>query len=102
MNIVYLLLGSNLSDRMSLLEQARKEIQDKIGRITAQSSIYESEPWGFYAEQTFLNQVLRIETESDPAGLLKKILKIETALGRKRDGVQRYSSRLIDIDILFF
>jgi 2-amino-4-hydroxy-6-hydroxymethyldihydropteridine diphosphokinase len=102
MNIVYLLLGSNLDDRSALLEQARKEISGKIGRITRASSIYESEPWGFHVNQAFLNQVITVETEFPPAAILNKIMEIETALGRIRDTAMRYTSRLIDIDILFY
>jgi 2-amino-4-hydroxy-6-hydroxymethyldihydropteridine diphosphokinase len=102
MNVVYLLLGSNLDDRSAMLDQARKEISFKVGRITRESSIYESEPWGFLADQPFLNQVIRIETAFDPSFILNEILKIEIKLGRVREGDQRYNSRLIDIDILFF
>jgi len=102
MNVVYLLLGSNLDDRSALLEKARQEISSKIGRITRQSSVYESEPWGFHADKAFLNQVIRIESELDPSRILRQILAIETMLGRTRNLGQRYSSRLIDIDILFY
>jgi 2-amino-4-hydroxy-6-hydroxymethyldihydropteridine diphosphokinase len=102
MNVVYLLLGSNLDDRSAMLDKARREISSKIGTITRESSIYESEPWGFLADQPFLNQVIRIETALTPALILSEILKIEIKLGRKREGNQRYNSRLIDIDILFF
>jgi len=102
MNVVYLLLGSNLNDRSALLQRARKDISLKIGRITSESSIYESEPWGFHAGQRFLNQVIRIETEFIPLRVLDEILKIETDLGRKRNAIEGYSSRTIDIDILFF
>jgi 2-amino-4-hydroxy-6-hydroxymethyldihydropteridine diphosphokinase len=102
MNVVYLLLGSNLDDRSALLEKARQEISTKIGRITRQSSVYESEPWGFHADQAFLNQVIRIESALSPSYILRQILAIETVLGRKRPADQRFSSRLIDIDILFY
>jgi len=102
MNVVYLLLGSNLDDRSAMLDQARKEISFKIGHITRESSIYESEPWGFLADHPFLNQVIRIETVFTPSVILSEILNIEIKLGRKREGNQRYNSRLIDIDILFY
>jgi 2-amino-4-hydroxy-6-hydroxymethyldihydropteridine diphosphokinase len=102
MNVVYLLLGSNLNDRSASLSLARKKISSKIGKITRESSIYESEPWGFQAELRFLNQVIRIETDLKPEPVLDKILRIETELGRKREISQGYVSRLIDIDILFF
>jgi 2-amino-4-hydroxy-6-hydroxymethyldihydropteridine diphosphokinase len=102
MNNVYLLLGSNLDDRSAMLQQACKEISSRIGLISRKSSIYESKPWGFNSRNSFLNQVIRIESELNPAGILREILHIELYLGRKRDQSKRYSSRKIDIDILFF
>jgi 2-amino-4-hydroxy-6-hydroxymethyldihydropteridine diphosphokinase len=102
MNLVYLLLGSNLNDRSSKLQRAREEIASIIGKITKESSIYESEPWGFQSEHMFLNQVIRIDTEFKPKEVLNKILNIEKKLGRKRTVGVGYHSRLIDIDILFY
>ena len=102
MNVVYLLLGSNLNDRTAMLERARQDISSRTGKITLASSIYESEPWGFQSEQRFLNQVIRIETDNSPLEILDEILKIEIEMGRKRDVNEKYASRTIDIDILFF
>ena len=102
MNVVYLLLGSNLYDRALSLSSAKNEISNEIGAITDESSIYESEPWGFISEDRFLNQVIRIETRKNPVQVLNEILRIETKLGRKRDTAKGYSSRILDIDILFF
>jgi 2-amino-4-hydroxy-6-hydroxymethyldihydropteridine diphosphokinase len=102
MNFAYLLLGSNLDDRSALLQRAKEEISSAIGKITLESSVYESEPWGFQSDHRFLNQVVRIETEFRPGRLLSEILKIENNLGRRRSNDQGYASRLIDIDILFF
>lgn len=102
MNIVYLLLGSNLDDRSALLKLARENIAGRIGKIIEESSIYESEAWGFNSSQRFLNQVIRIETAWSPVNLLGELLKIENDLGRIRNQAGQYASRLIDIDILFF
>lgn len=102
MNVVYLLLGSNLSDRFGMLQQARREISARLGTITLESSVYESEAWGFISEQFFLNQVIRIETDFSPLMILEEILKIELEMGRTREEKKGYSSRIIDIDILFF
>jgi 2-amino-4-hydroxy-6-hydroxymethyldihydropteridine diphosphokinase len=102
MNFAYLLLGSNLDDRSASLQRAKEEISSGIGKITRQSSVYESEPWGFHSEQRFLNQVIRIETTFRPSRILEEILTIETKLGRYRTDDQFYTSRSIDIDILFY
>ena len=44
---------------------------------------------------------MKIETNLTPSEVLEQTLKIESFLGRIR-GEERYSSRLIDIDILLF
>lgn len=102
MNIVYLLLGSNLDNRLASLQGARDAISESIGKIRKESAIYESEPWGFSAENQFLNQVIKVETIYSPLQLMELIRKIEIQLGRIRNPLADYVSRTIDIDILFF
>lgn len=101
MNKVYLLIGGNLNDRFKLLEIANKKISEKIGPVLKVSSVYETAPWGFEAEQNFLNQVLVVSTELSPRVLLSKCLDIESEMGRVRVPGQ-YASRTMDVDILFF
>ena len=101
MNQIYLLTGGNLGDRYSLLERAKKIIVEKIGEIIKESSIYETMPWGFNSEQNFLNQVFNVSTDLSPKEILNKCFEIEKELGRVRQSEQ-YSSRTIDIDILFY
>lgn len=101
MNKIYLGLGSNLGNREHNIKEAYARIEAHIGNIVKSSSMYETEPWGFSAEESFLNTVTEVETKLTPSGLLDAILMIETLLGRIREDVQ-YSSRVIDIDILFY
>lgn len=101
MKTVYLGIGTNLGEREENLRQAITLIGEHIGDITRVSSVYETEPWGFKSETTFLNLVVIAETELTPSGLLGRILMIEAMMGRLREGVG-YKSRVIDIDILFF
>ena len=100
---VLLLLGSNLGNRELLVNQACSMIEERCGKIVAKSRLYESEPWGFDAEQWFLNQVIRIDTSLSPDELMKTLLAIECEMGRDRtvphDG---YVSRPMDLDILYF
>jgi len=98
---VYFSTGSNQGDRLNSLVQAAKLIDSLIGKVIQFSPVVESEPWGFEAETTFYNQVLVVETQQTPQQVLKQVLEIETKLGRKRSG-KEYSSRIIDIDILFY
>ena len=100
MNIVYLLLGANIGNPNKQLDDAKIEIEDRIGKITSSSSIYESEAWGVENQPVFLNQVIQVETELSANKVLNDILKIELLLGRIRG--QRWGSRIIDIDILYY
>lgn len=98
---VFLLLGSNLGNRLALLSQAKKQLQVYVGKIKEHSSLYESAPWGFTAEHFFLNQVVVVETVLSPEVVLETILFIEKSMGRERNELG-YASRGIDIDILFY
>ena len=97
---VFLLLGSNLGDRLQVLAAAREAIAELAGSMTNQSAIYETEPWGITDQPTFLNQVIEISTSLLPEDLLRIILNIEHDLGRVR--YERWGARVIDIDILYF
>lgn len=94
-----LLLGSNLGDRMQILESAAQSIEKEIGSILKSSSIHETEPWGFDSQDLFLNQAVLVQTDLDPFEILDKIHRIESKLGRIRQKEQ-WVSRVIDIDIL--
>ena len=99
----FILLGSNLGERESLLNKAIMMIGESCGDVVACSKIYETEPWGFVAENNFLNQVVMVETELEPHALLKELLSIEAVLGRQRDeNVKGYVSRPMDLDILYY
>ncbi|WP_313261170.1 2-amino-4-hydroxy-6-hydroxymethyldihydropteridine diphosphokinase [Sphingobacterium sp.] len=100
MNKVYLLLGANIGNPNKQLEDAKVEIEDRIGKITRQSKFYESEAWGVENQPVFLNQVILLETDFSANKVLNEILKIEILLGRIRG--QRWGSRIIDIDILYY
>lgn len=100
MNKVILLLGGNIGDRSKYIGDSISDIS-KLGNISARSSIYESEAWGFESENNFLNQAIELETIIGALDLLKELQKIENNLGRKRHG-NVYTSRKIDIDILFY
>lgn len=98
---VYLGIGTNLGNREQNLNEALRLVSEHIGSIKTVSSFYETEPWGFTSENDFLNIALEVSTNLKPSGLLGRILMIEAQMGRLREGWQ-YSSRLIDIDILFY
>ncbi len=97
---VFLLLGSNLGNRELQLKQAITNIEKQIGTITKSSSVYQTAAWGKTDVPSYLNQVIQLETTLPASILLDKILNIELELGRVRE--EKWGSRIIDIDILFY
>ena len=109
MKEVFLLLGGNQGNRMDFLTRALEMISENAGTILNKSSVYETEPWGFKDPNPFLNQVVEIITDYNPAELLEQLLTIETQLGRIRpfnscgcSDKGCYAGRTIDLDILFY
>jgi 2-amino-4-hydroxy-6-hydroxymethyldihydropteridine diphosphokinase len=100
-HILYLLLGSNLGKKKNQLDLAIDLIAEEIGKVVKQSSFYETQPWGFISEDVFLNIALKILTPLTPNEVMKKINVIENTFGRERL-TTGYSSRPMDIDILFY
>jgi 2-amino-4-hydroxy-6-hydroxymethyldihydropteridine diphosphokinase len=101
-SVVLLGLGSNMGDRLSYLSYALNELDTEAGRVTAKSSVWETEPWGFEAEEQFLNMAVELTTVLDPKSLMGVIKSMEARLGRTRIKGPGYHSRVIDIDILLW
>lgn len=99
-NQIILHLGSNKGNRMLNLQQARKSIAQKIGKIIKASRLYDTDPWGLKEQARFLNQATWVETALPPATLLEHVLAIENELGRER--LKKWGARIIDIDIIFY
>lgn len=93
-------LGSNLGDSILNIEHAIKMIEERLGKLIAKSSFYQTKPVGFSAEQDFINAVIEIETLLAPEELMQELLNIESDLGRIRSGSKNYESRMIDLDII--
>jgi len=97
---VYLLLGSNLGDKHSLIADAITKIAEQVGTVFAQSALYETEAWGKEDQPSFINAAIGVKTGLQPLQVLEKVLGIEQELGRTR--MEKWGARLIDIDIILF
>lgn len=97
---VYIGLGSNQGEREDLLKEAMQAITERVGRITASSSVRETEPYGVTMQGRFLNAVIAVETELSPLGLLDVLQRIEAEAGRVR--TLRWGPRTLDLDIIFY
>lgn len=96
--LYHLILGSNLGDRIEQVTRARQLIFVQVGNIQAESSIYETQPWGHEEQPWFINQVISVQSPLEPSLLLYTIKKIEKEVGRKPG--EKWHERHIDIDIL--
>ena len=122
MHKVYLGLGSNLGNRQQNIENAVRLVQERVGQVVRQSSLMESEPWGFESCYNFLNAVILCQTTKTPREVLMLTQQIERDMGRKKKSTRlpvsqtestrlsvskklsdrQYADRPIDIDILLY
>jgi len=95
-------LGSNLGDREAALRRAVELLDREPGiRVVAVSSLRETDPVGFPDQPRFLNGACVLETDLSPRALLERLLGVERALGRRRDG-PRFGPRTVDLDLLLY
>ena len=100
--LYYLSLGGNIGDTREIFRVAMEDISREIGEIQDCSSVIITPPWGFVAENDFMNMALVVKSDMSPDDVLTKIWEIEKNGGRVRpQGVEGYSSRTLDIDIIF-
>ncbi len=99
MSIYYLHLGSNQGDRKITLQKALQKIEEQVGQIVAESSIYETEPWGLKNQENFLNMAITVKSSKSPDQVFEITKAIEASFG----GVKtvKWGPRVIDIDILY-
>lgn len=102
MALVYLGLGTNLGEKERNLNEAMLHINTETGQVIRQSSFYHSLPWGYASVNHFLNAVILINTHFTPEELLAELKTIERKMGRKAKTDDKYTDRIIDIDILLY
>jgi 2-amino-4-hydroxy-6-hydroxymethyldihydropteridine diphosphokinase len=101
--VAYVALGSNLGDREHTLLGAVDALAAEHGiRVLGVSRLIDTEPVGYVDQPRFLNGVLAIETELPPRELLDRLLLIERAFGREREGVPPQGPRTLDLDLLVY
>ena len=114
-----------MGDRRQNIEKAVALIGERVGEVVRQSSLMETEPWGFASDNLFLNGVVLCQTELSPREVLQATQKIEREMGRKKNekrgakneergarnelstvncqlSTRHYQDRPIDIDILLY
>jgi len=98
---VILGFGSNAGNRLRYLDSAVKKLaMDRNFDLISLSSVYETEPWGYSKQRSFLNCCGVFLCRLDPAELIRILQETEISLGRLKRG--KWMQREIDIDVLFF
>jgi 2-amino-4-hydroxy-6-hydroxymethyldihydropteridine diphosphokinase/dihydropteroate synthase len=103
--MIILGIGSNLDDRLDNMRKALRLLSHISELSILQvAPVYQSDamlPVNFKPEwnMPFLNTAVSCETSLSPLQLLNKLKKIEKQIGRP-DDYEKWSPRLIDIDIL--
>jgi len=94
-------LGSNLGDRMAILDTAVRVLDaDELTHVMAVSRVYETAPVGGPEQGPYLNAVAVLETDRSPHELLKLLQATEDVLGRARE--ERWGPRTADLDLLLY
>ena len=100
-NEIVISIGTNLGNKKDNLEKAISLLKVEL-EIVKFSNIYESEPWGFKSENTFLNMGILVSSTFNALKLLKFLKHIEISMGRIFTNKKGYTDRIIDLDILLY
>lgn len=100
METVYLGIGSNVGQKTENCYYAIKLLGERGLRLLAQSSLYETKPWGVENQPDFVNMCICVETVLSSYELLKTVQEVEKEVGRVK--TFKWGPRVIDIDILLY
>ncbi|MEE9370842.1 MAG: 2-amino-4-hydroxy-6-hydroxymethyldihydropteridine diphosphokinase [Sedimentisphaerales bacterium] len=105
----YIGLGSNLGNRADSIKAALRMLAEaantKVARV---SNLIETAPLDGTNQPKYLNAVAEVKTTLSAEDFHKILLDIESKLGRVREkgpcpaGTQKWSPRVIDLDLLLF
>lgn len=97
----YIGLGSNLDNPQLQIAWALDALARlPESRLEATAPLYRSRALGPGTQPDYLNTVVRLRTALAPQMLLRELLALETARGRRRD--QHWGPRTLDLDILLY
>lgn len=96
-DLYYIGMGGNRGDRLGYLRSALRRLRE-LGEVVGVSRVYETAPMDFLDQGPFLNAVVALRTNLEPAALLGRLKGIERELGRSPG--PRFGPREIDLDVL--
>ena len=110
MHHAIILAGGNIGDTEKRFMEAERVLAERGVEVVARSALYKSEAWGFESEGLFTNVAWEVTTNLGAEALLDVLQGVENLLGRNREeeckmkaeSGERYCSRTLDLDILFY
>ncbi|KAI9839258.1 MAG: hypothetical protein M1819_003252 [Sarea resinae] len=96
----FIALGSNMGDRIQMIEKACQEMKKRGIKMVRTSGLWETEAMYVTDQDPFVNGACEIETSLSPLDLLDELQAIENAMGRKK--IIDKGPRNIDLDILLY
>ncbi|PDT18174.1 2-amino-4-hydroxy-6-hydroxymethyldihydropteridine diphosphokinase [Rhizobium sp. J15] len=94
-------LGGNIGDPVKAMAAALQSLDRRDDcRVSAVSRLYRTPPWGKTDQSFFFNACAAVETSLPPEALLDLCLSIEREM--KRERVERWGPRTLDIDVLTY
>ena len=101
--MIFIALGSSIGNAQEIFSQAETLLADCDIKVTQKSKILKNPPIGGIATNEFSNAVWEIETPDTmvPHELLAILKDVEEDCGRDMNA-ERWSDRILDLDILIF
>ncbi len=92
-------VGSNIAPEKNIALVIHK-IKIEFGSVII-SPVYQTSAVGFCGDD-FLNLVVIVNSELSPSDIVTALWAIEKSMGHERNGQKKYSSRIIDLDLLLY
>ena len=110
MHRAVILAGGNIGDVAARFVEAEQLLAERGVEVVKRTQNYESRAWGFESEMLFVNAAWEVSTQLEAEELLDTLQEVENLLGRNRaeeqqkkaESGERYCSRTLDLDILFY
>ena len=97
----YIAFGSNMGNKEQYIQNGIEEINNsRYFKNMNVSEFFYSTPYGGVEQDDFVNGVLEVETMLEASELLDFLHEVE--LNAKRERIQRWGPRTLDLDILLF
>ena len=97
----FIALGSNMQDPVKQVQDALLELAGLADiRLLRASVLYRTAPVGYDEQPDFINAAAELATSLAPLALLRALLGVEAAHGRKRPFAN--APRVLDLDLLLY